>query len=155
MTASPSATALAFAAFTAGRPGPELPLDAASLLADDAARFSEVNDQAVNLLHYSREELLQMRVWDITPELQRPDALELWKAFIGVGEQSGVYQARRRDGRLITVEYVAVANYRPGAHLSVLRPIGRTMAAGRSLDECPYERPSRLDFAAVPPTSRT
>jgi PAS domain S-box-containing protein len=150
VTAAPWAAAVPSAAFADGPPGPESPLDAASLLADDAARFCEVNDQAVNLLHYPREELLQMRVWDITPELQRPDALELWKAFILVGEQAGVYQARRRDGRLITVEYVAVANYRPGAHLSVLRPIGRTMAAGRSLDECPYERPFPPGFRSCP-----
>lgn len=129
---------------------PDSPLDAASLLADDEARFTEVNDQAVNLLHYPREALLRMRVWDITPEMQRPDALQLWQAFIAAGEQSGVYQARRADGRLVTVEYVAVANYRPGAHLSVLRPIARSQGPSRALDECPYERPFPVGFSRCP-----
>ena len=130
--------------------GPDSPLDAASLIADDDARFTEVNDQAVNLLHYPREELLKMRVWDITPDMQRPDALALWRGFIELGQQSGSYQVRRRDGRLVTVDYVAVANYRPGAHLSVLRPSGRTMAPGRALDECPYERPFPSGFRSCP-----
>ncbi|GAC1483155.1 MAG: hypothetical protein PVSMB9_08950 [Candidatus Dormibacteria bacterium] len=130
--------------------GPDSPLDAASLIANDDARFTEVNDQAVNLLHYPREELLKMQVWDITPDMQRPDALDLWRAFIGVGQQSGSYQIRRRDGRLVTVDYVAVANYRPGAHLSVLRPVGRTMGPGRALHECPYERPFPAGFRSCP-----
>jgi PAS domain S-box-containing protein len=123
------------------RPAPVKAPDTAHLFADDEARFIEVDDAAIELLRYSREQLLTMHVWEITTAMQLPGARELWKEFIKLGEQSGAYQVRRADGRLITVDYHAVANVRPGAHLSMLRPLTRPLAETRELDECPFDRP--------------
>lgn len=119
---------------------------AAVLLADNEARFREVNDAAIELLKYSKEQLLSMHVWDITAPAQHAEARSQWQAFIKAGTQAGVYQIRRADGRRVTVHYEAVANVRPGRHVSVIRPVSPSLAESRPLDECPFERPFTADF---------
>ena len=94
--------------------------------------------------------LLQMHVWDITPSEQRGRAREMWGEFVAAGHQAGEYQVETGDGRVISVMYEAVANFRPGLHLSLLQPLARGRSAGRPLDECPYERPFPADFDRCP-----
>lgn len=127
-------------------PGLTLPPLAAILVADDDGRFREVNQAATSLLQYSEAQLLAMHIWDITAPSQRTDARALWRDFIKAGNQAGTYQVRRADGRRVTVHYEAVANFRPERHLSVMRPLSQALAESRPLDECPYERPFRVDF---------
>jgi len=126
------------------------PPAAAMLIADDEALFHEANAAAVALLKYSEPELKSMHVWDITEAPQRGDALTMWREFLTAGHQSGVYQIRRSDGRRVTVQYEAVAHFRPGRHLSVLRPVSRAQPGSRPLDECPFERPFPRDFDGCP-----
>jgi PAS domain S-box-containing protein len=123
---------------------------AAVLVADDEGRFCETNANAVALLKYSKRELLSMHVWDITAPEQRTEARRLWKDFLTAGHQAGVYQVRRGDGRRVTVQYEAVAQFRPGRNLSILHPVSPAMAESRPLDECPFERPFPADFDRCP-----
>jgi PAS domain S-box-containing protein len=122
----------------------------ALLVADDSGRFCEVNDAAVSLLKYSKPELMQRHVWDITVGAQQKEARLLWNEFIKEGRQTGVYQVRRSDGRQVTVQYEATANIQPGRHISILLPVAGAQPESRPLDECPFERPFPVDFNRCP-----
>lgn len=123
---------------------------AAVLVADDEALFREVNANAVALLKYSEQELLSLHVWDITAPEQHGDARTLWQEFLEAGRQAGIYQVRRADARRVTVQYEAVAHFRPGRNLSILHPVSPALAESRPLDECPFERPFPADFDRCP-----
>jgi PAS domain S-box-containing protein len=94
----------------------------ATLVADDQGRYVAVNDAACGLLGYTREELLRLSVWDLTPDPHEVEGLILWKEFIEVGAQAGVYWLARKDGSSIEVAYQARANVTPGRHVSRLVP---------------------------------
>jgi PAS domain S-box-containing protein len=96
---------------------------AAELVADDQGRYVDCNDAACELLGYSRDELLKLSVWDLTPEGNEVDGLLLWQEFIRIGAQAGIYWLVRKDGSLVEVEYRAVARATPRGHLSRLTPI--------------------------------
>jgi len=123
---------------------------AAILFADDEALFREINANAVALLKYSEQELLSMHVWDITASEQQADARSLWQEFLKAGRQAGVYQVRRGDARRVTVQYEALAQFRPGRNLSILHPMSPALPESRPLDECPFERPFPADFDRCP-----
>ncbi|HEY8644133.1 MAG TPA: PAS domain S-box protein [Candidatus Dormibacteraeota bacterium] len=93
------------------------------LTADDEGRYVEVNEEAVRVLGYSRDELLSMSVWDLTPPVKELDGLVLWQDFIRAGEQSGRYALKTKRGLLVWFDYRAQANITPGRHESVLSPV--------------------------------
>lgn len=96
----------------------------AILLADDDARIVDANPAACSLLAHSREAVLRMTVFDITPVPDRAHGQALWRSFVETGgDQSGEYPLLREDGKCLTVEYRAVANILPGLHLSILRDV--------------------------------
>jgi PAS domain S-box-containing protein len=111
----------------------------AILLTDDRARYIGANPSACALTGYRHEELLQLTVWDVTPGPNREPGLELWRAFIAAGQQSGEYTVLRKDGTTVEVEYRAVANIVPGLHLSVLRDITERKQADKELERL-FER---------------
>jgi PAS domain S-box-containing protein len=96
----------------------------AELVADDQGRYLECNEQAVEMLGYSRQELMTMSVWDLTPGADQIQGLLLWQEFIRVGFNAGLYRLTRKDGSELEVKYKAVANVSPGRHLSRLERIG-------------------------------
>ncbi len=106
----------------------------AILLVDDEARYVDANPAACALLGYSREELLRMTVWDITPPPNYELCHELWNAFIAAGSQSGEYTLRRKDGTSIDAGYRAVSTIRPGLHLFILHDITERQRAQTTLD---------------------
>jgi PAS domain S-box-containing protein len=114
----------------------------ATLVANDEGRYLAANDTACRLLGYSREELVQLSVWDLTPDPHEVEGLILWKEFIEVGAQAGVYWLKRKDGSPIEVAYQARANVAPSRHVSRLVPHD-------SLNE-PFER-SRFPRRGRPP----
>jgi len=74
------------------------------------------------VLGYSREELLSMSVWDLTPSVNELDGLLLWQGFLRDGRQSGRYALKTKRGLLAWFDYEARANVTPGRHESVLTP---------------------------------
>ncbi len=98
-------------------------LNVSALAADNTGRYVAVNTHASALTGYSRAELLQMAVKDLTPALRHDPSGELWRQFIQAGAQSGDYVLERRDGALVTVHYAAYASVAPGVHVSVLTPL--------------------------------
>jgi PAS domain S-box-containing protein len=109
----------------------------AILIADDSGRYVDANPAAVRLLGYPIEALRSMSVADITaPET----ATRRWEAFEREGVQRGEIDLRARDGTVRTMEYNAVANFRPGLHLSMLRDV-----TGRRQAELRARRSDRLE----------
>ncbi len=106
----------------------------AILLADDEARYVDANPAACALLGYSREELLRMTVWDVTPAPSREKGQELWRQFIAAGSQAGEYTVHRKDETTRAAEYRAVANILPGLHLSALRDVSERKRAEETLE---------------------
>ena len=94
---------------------------AATLVADDRGRYVDCDDAACELLGYTRDELLQMSVWQLTPNGHEVDGLVMWQEFLKLGVQAGIYWLVRKDRSLVEVEYRAVANARPEGHVSWLR----------------------------------
>ncbi len=110
----------------------------ALLIADDAGRYVHANPAAAELTGWSRDELLAMSVFDITPAPNREAARAMWARFLDEGAMEGEYRLVRRDGRAVDVEFRAVAQVTPGRHLSALRDVSernRLMASERALHE--------------------
>ena len=74
----------------------------AILVADKAGRFLDANPAAVELLGYSREELSQMRVLDLSGGGDWTEADWAW--LLHQGYWRSEHQLRRKDGALIRIE---------------------------------------------------
>src|SRR5690242_16340786 len=61
----------------------------AILLADDEARYVDANPAACALTGYTREELRQLYVWDVTPAAPPQATQQAWQRFLRRGESSG------------------------------------------------------------------
>jgi PAS domain S-box-containing protein len=98
-------------------------LPVSALAADNTGRYVAVNSHATTLTGYTREELMQMSVKDLTPAMRQDTSGALWQRFIQAGAQSGDYVLERRDGAPVNVHYAAYASVAPGVHVSVLTPV--------------------------------
>lgn len=93
----------------------------ALLVADDDRRYIDANPAACALLGRTRDEVLGMRVEDVSPI--GTDVAGAWAAFIAQGEATGAFTLVRPDGSAVLVEFRASANVTPGCHLSILRDV--------------------------------
>jgi len=59
-------------------------------------------------------------VWDLTPAVEQTHGRALWRAFLARQQMSGHYRLQKKDGRVVAVRYVALANVLPGLHVSAL-----------------------------------
>jgi len=107
----------------------------AILLADGDQRFVEANPAACQMLGYTRQELLQMNLPDITSPEDRELANDLWRQFLATGGLRGEYTILCKDGTSLEVEYRAVANALPGLHLSLLQDITERKSVEKQLRE--------------------
>ena len=90
------------------------------VIADDERRYVAANLAACLLLRLPEEEVLRLRIEDLTAPEHRSDIELLWKAFIRDGVQQGMFELMMPDGPRLAVEYSATANVEPGLHLSIL-----------------------------------
>jgi len=107
----------------------------AILIADDEARYVNVNPAACELLGYTADELLKLSVPEVTSYGDQANFKPLWQSFLKQGVQRGEYTVRRKDGVEVEVDYRAVANYMPGRHLAVMHDISERKRAEQSLIE--------------------
>ena len=98
---------------------------------DDAGRYVDANPAKCQLLGYSREELLRLTVWDVTPAPDHERIPGLLGRFLSAGTLSGEYTLLCKGGATREVEYRSVTNILPGVHLAVHRDITER-ASGRS-----------------------
>jgi two-component system cell cycle sensor histidine kinase/response regulator CckA len=74
------------------------------------AGFTYVNDEACRSLGYTREELLQLRLWDIDPVFPRERWSAEWEQYQKAGRMGSQYLEtlhRRKDGVVFPVEVMA------------------------------------------------
>ena len=95
----------------------------AALLADNGAQCIGVNDAACALTGRSREELLSLHVWDLTPQRAVADRRQAWAQFVESGAQSGAYVLTNSSGQQVEARFAASADILPGCHLSLLQSI--------------------------------
>ena len=77
---------------------------AAVFVADENRRYVAVNRAACKLVGYSREELLELRVFDIVPS----DRGQVpWDEMISHGTVTGTTELLRKDGATVSFSYVA------------------------------------------------
>jgi PAS domain S-box-containing protein len=93
----------------------------AILIANNHARYVDVNRAALTLTGFTRRELLHMS--DLTPTPRRTVGTKLWRDFLERGRMTGRYDLRRKNGSTVRVQYLAVANILPGVHVSALSPV--------------------------------
>lgn len=94
------------------------------LLADNDRRYVEANEAAVALLGYSRDEILELRIDDLTPADIRDSIEEVWAGFLAEGSAAGTYPLLCADGSTLEVEYNATTYILPGLHLTIfLQPV--------------------------------
>jgi PAS domain-containing protein len=91
------------------------------LVADGQGRFLDASQGILGVLGYTREELLQKTIWDLTPKARELEGLMLWQDFIASGDQTGKYLLRTKAGGLEPFTYEAHTNAAPGVHVSRLR----------------------------------
>jgi PAS domain S-box-containing protein len=116
----------------------------AMLVADDAGRYVAANDAACVLLGRSREQILSLRIVDVSPSDVEVDAL--WERFLEEGELSGEYVLVRPDGSRVDVVFEARANVAPGRHLSVMRDVTSRRALERDLADAQLQTESVLEL---------
>jgi two-component system, sensor histidine kinase PdtaS len=94
----------------------------AILVANEAGRYVEANRHAEILTGYSREELLEMTVVDISPPEVKALVPSMFEEFKRTGTQSGEFPIIRKDGRRTLVEFSA-SQVGEGRYASILRDI--------------------------------
>lgn len=95
----------------------------AALLADNAAQCIAVNDAACALTGRSREELLSLHVWDLSPQRKVDDGRQIWARFVESGSLSGAYVLTIPSGQEIEARFAASTDVLPGCHLSLLQSV--------------------------------
>jgi len=100
----------------------------------DTLEILAVNDAAVALYGYSREELLRMTLDELRPDKRRDVVVELCRKH-RTGEIKGVYHHLRKDGTIVDVEAIStpIPFGRRNARLGAGRDITQELAAERAL----------------------
>jgi PAS domain-containing protein len=94
----------------------------AALLADNSARYIAVNDAACVATGWSREELLSLRVWDLTPDVRMDEGLLRWAEFVQNGTSAGAYILKTPRGE-VAAHFAASAHVVPDCHLALLQVV--------------------------------
>jgi PAS domain S-box-containing protein len=81
-------------------------LPPAEVEVDENRRYVSVNDAACELLGYSREELLKMRIDDISFP-SGAHVKPMYSQFVEDGGMRGIFALRRKSGEIIWVRFQA------------------------------------------------
>ena len=74
---------------------------------DEHRRYLDVTDGVCELLGYSRSELLNMIIDNVTAPAMRSNTSPLFQQYLADGRQQGEYILRHRDGTEIPINYIA------------------------------------------------
>ncbi len=91
------------------------------LIADNERNYRDASAGAGRLLGLPREEIIGHCMDDFADPGFKPRISELWRDFLGQGEQEGTLRLAGPDGTLWDVEYTAKGNVLPVRHLLVLQ----------------------------------
>lgn len=94
------------------------------IVADDDGRSRDASEGAAKLLGSARHQIIGQRLDDLAAPDFQPRISELWRSFLGRGDQRGVLRLAGVDGTPLEVAYAAKGNILPVRHLVVLCPPG-------------------------------
>jgi PAS domain S-box-containing protein len=97
---------------------------AAMMFADDRRRFRDANPAACAALEMTRQEVLRLRIDDLTAPDHRARIPAIWAALQERGTLSGRIVLQPPSGKRMEIYYSATANIVPGLHLAVFPPPG-------------------------------
>jgi PAS domain S-box-containing protein len=111
----------------------------AVLVADATGRYVDANAAATRLLGYTREELLEHRIFDLLTSSERGQAE--FERFTGEGSWRGHVEMRRKDGSTVLVEARATLLESPDGSwgVSILRESGEPLVAALAASEAQFE----------------
>jgi PAS domain S-box-containing protein len=95
----------------------------AILLVNERGYCIDANPSAEAMLGYSVGEVKRMHFMKLAPPSLESEAQQLWRHLRETGRQSTEFSVRRKDEKVIDIEYRAVADIQPGVHLVVIRDI--------------------------------
>lgn len=102
----------------------------AILISDDDGRCLQANQAATELLGYSREQLLEKKIFNlIRTNSEEPDRFQ---SYLKTAFEEGEFSFDRPDGETRTSLY-SISRFAPGRHLSILRDITERNRAELSL----------------------
>lgn len=93
------------------------------MVIDNDLNFVDVNKEGCNILGYSKEELLNMKIENIIARSNFIDRNELWQELMNKGGHERNIEILRKDGKKIVILYIAINNITPGFHLFIFRDI--------------------------------
>lgn len=121
----------------------------------DTLEILAVNDAAVAMYGYSREELLSMTLDQLRPDKSRDAVVDLFQTH-PTGELKRVYHHRRKDGAIIDVEAIStpIPYGRRNARLGAGRDITQELASEKALRFLAYHDqltglPNRQSMSAI------
>jgi formate hydrogenlyase transcriptional activator len=115
------------------------------LITDNTGASIEASAGAGKLLRLPREKIIGRQIEEFIPASSKPQASQLWRAFLERGEQEGTLQLIAADGTTEEVEFAAKGNVLPLRHAVALRP---KSTAGLALEGEPNRIPSWVqDYA--------
>jgi PAS domain S-box-containing protein len=120
---------------------------------DFEGRFLDANKGALNLLGYTKKELLSLSLFSLIEEDQLRDAFKTFKEIKKTGSQKkhSEYKLRRKDGSYVWVETEASVIYREGKPYAI-QGVGRDITARKRTEEDLLETKNRLHslFEGIP-----
>jgi len=120
---------------------------------DFEGRFLDANNGALNLLGYTKKELLSLSLFSLIEEDQLPSAFKTFKEIKKTGSQKkhSEYKLRRKDGSYVWVETEASVIYREGKPYAI-QGVGRDISARKRIEEDLLETKNRLHslFEGIP-----
>jgi PAS domain S-box-containing protein len=93
------------------------------LVVDSRAKILDANPAASLLVGYSREELLNISLWDLTLPDDLAELREDWRSFLEGGVLNIEFVFLKKDGGQVNLEVRAQAHILPDIHLVVLRDL--------------------------------
>jgi len=120
---------------------------------DFEGRFLDANKSALNLLGYTKKELLSLSLFSLIEEDQLSDAFKTFKEIKKTGSQKkhSEYKLRKKDGGCVWVETEASVIYREGKPYAI-QGVGRDITARKRTEEDLQETKNRLHslFEGIP-----
>jgi len=120
---------------------------------DFEGRFLDANKTILNLLGYTKKELLSLSLFSLIEEGQLPGAIKTFKEIKQTGSQKkhSEYKLRRKDGGYVWVETEASVIYREGKPYAI-QGVGRDITARKRTGEELRETKNRLQslFEGIP-----
>ena len=114
---------------------------------DDIGRYVDFNPPACKLLGYSREELLERGLINITKDVSPEVRQERFVKLIEQGVWIGEYKVEHKDGRLLELSFYTVANYVPGRHIVLMKDVTEEKRALLALQESESRYRSLFEYS--------